>query len=270
MTDPGYPNARRDPDRPWLEMEIELPGTPEEVWDAIATGPGISSWFVPTRADEREGGSYDMRFGPGMDSASRITAWEPPHRMAAEEDTENGVFAAEWLVEARSGGTCVLRMINEYRGDDDPGFFDDLTDGWQVYLHVLHLRLARFGGMPSAILYVAATTDEPADAAWARLAGELGLAGARPGDRVEAPGPGFAGVVDGARPRDALVLVDAPVPGIALAGVYDMGEASIAMLRIYLFGDDAQEIADRDEPAWRDWLGERFGTTWSAAEALAQ
>jgi hypothetical protein len=30
-----------------VELEIEVPGTPEEVWQAIATAPGISSWKVP-------------------------------------------------------------------------------------------------------------------------------------------------------------------------------------------------------------------------------
>ncbi len=31
-----------------VQVDVEVPGTPEEVWQAIATGPGISSWFVPT------------------------------------------------------------------------------------------------------------------------------------------------------------------------------------------------------------------------------
>src|SRR4051812_45796727 len=31
-----------------VQVEVEDPGTPEEVWQAIATGPGISSWFVWT------------------------------------------------------------------------------------------------------------------------------------------------------------------------------------------------------------------------------
>jgi len=26
-----------------VQVEVEVPGTPEEVWRAIATGPGISS-----------------------------------------------------------------------------------------------------------------------------------------------------------------------------------------------------------------------------------
>ena len=57
-----------------VEAEVEVPGTPEEVWQAIATGPGISSWFVPTdgrRACRRRRRSAN--FGPGMESVSTIT-----------------------------------------------------------------------------------------------------------------------------------------------------------------------------------------------------
>ena len=38
-----------------VQVEFEVPGTPEEVWQAIATGPGISSWFVPAEFEERDG-----------------------------------------------------------------------------------------------------------------------------------------------------------------------------------------------------------------------
>ena len=38
--------------RRWVQVEVEVPGTPEEVWRAIATGPGVSSWFVPCQVDE--------------------------------------------------------------------------------------------------------------------------------------------------------------------------------------------------------------------------
>jgi hypothetical protein len=37
------PSGRRS-----VQVEVEVPGTPEQVWQAIATGPGVSSWFVPT------------------------------------------------------------------------------------------------------------------------------------------------------------------------------------------------------------------------------
>jgi hypothetical protein len=38
-----------------IQVEVEVPGTPEEVWQAIASGPGISSWFAPTEFEERDG-----------------------------------------------------------------------------------------------------------------------------------------------------------------------------------------------------------------------
>src|SRR5439155_12730593 len=97
-----------------VEVETEVPGTPEEVWQAIATGPGVSSWFVPTKVEEREGGAITANFGPGMDSAATITAWEPPHRFTAEsQDLGPGApkLATEWIVEARAGGACVVRVV---------------------------------------------------------------------------------------------------------------------------------------------------------------
>lgn len=69
-----------------VQVEVEVPGTPEEVWRAIATGPGILSWFVPTRSEERQGGEQVCTFGPGMDSTSKIREWQPPKRFAAESD----------------------------------------------------------------------------------------------------------------------------------------------------------------------------------------
>ena len=31
-----------------LEFSVEVPGTPEQVWQAIATAKGMSAWFLPT------------------------------------------------------------------------------------------------------------------------------------------------------------------------------------------------------------------------------
>jgi uncharacterized protein YndB with AHSA1/START domain len=51
-----------------VEVAIDVPGTPEEVWQAIATGPGFTAWFVPTRIEEREEARSRSRFAPGMES----------------------------------------------------------------------------------------------------------------------------------------------------------------------------------------------------------
>ena|SRR5436190_588597 len=98
-----------------VQVEVEVPGTPAEVWQAIATGPGVSSWFVPTESEERVGGAVVAHFGPGMDSTATVTAWDPPHRFAAESPDlgpNAPTLATEWVVEARSGGTCVVRVVH--------------------------------------------------------------------------------------------------------------------------------------------------------------
>jgi uncharacterized protein YndB with AHSA1/START domain len=84
-----------------VQVETEVPGTPEEVWQAIATGPGVSSWFCPTQSDQRVGGTITSHFGPGMDSDAKITAWDPPHRFAAESQSfgpDSPPMATEWTV----------------------------------------------------------------------------------------------------------------------------------------------------------------------------
>ena len=65
------PLVHPDPDRREIRMEMVLPGDPEEVWRAIATGPGISSWYVPHTVQERAGGAATARFGPCLLYTSR-------------------------------------------------------------------------------------------------------------------------------------------------------------------------------------------------------
>src|SRR5262245_26768505 len=100
-----------------IQVEVEVPGTPEEVWQAIATGPGISAWFVPTEFEERDGKpvAATLNFGPGMESRSVVTAWDPPRMIAREADgwvPGSPPLATEFTVEARAGGVCVVRVVN--------------------------------------------------------------------------------------------------------------------------------------------------------------
>src|SRR5438045_8394132 len=104
-----------------VQVEVEVPGTPEEVWRAIATGPGISSWFVPTEFEERDGKPVAVKldFGPGMESRSAVTAWDPPRRFTAEAPgwvPGSPTIPDEWTVEARAGGTCIVRVVRSLFG----------------------------------------------------------------------------------------------------------------------------------------------------------
>src|SRR5262249_29363984 len=106
------PSGRRS-----IQVEVEVPGKPEEVWQAIATGQGISAWFVPTEFSEVDGKpvAAKLNFGPGMVSRSVVTVWDPPRRIAREADgwaPGSPPIATEFSVEARAGGVCVVRVVN--------------------------------------------------------------------------------------------------------------------------------------------------------------
>ena len=109
-------NGRRS-----VQVEVEVPGTPEQVWQAIATGPGVSAWFVPTEVDGRVGGTETTHFGGGMDSVSTITEWDAPRRYVKEGSCGPNAptVATEWIVEARDGGTCLVRVVHSLFADTD-------------------------------------------------------------------------------------------------------------------------------------------------------
>jgi uncharacterized protein YndB with AHSA1/START domain len=111
-------NGRRS-----VQVEFEVPGTPEEVWQAIATGPGISSWFVPAEFEERDGKPVAMKFnfGPGIEPRAVVTAWDPPRMFAGEGEVYGGSppIATEWSVEARAGGVCLVRIVHSLFASTD-------------------------------------------------------------------------------------------------------------------------------------------------------
>jgi uncharacterized protein YndB with AHSA1/START domain len=254
-----------------VQAEVEVPGTPEEVWQAIATGAGISSWFVPSEVEEREGGTAVSHFGPGtsMDSVATITAWDPPHRFAAESQDlgpNAPSVATEWIVEARSGGTCVVRVVHSLFAstDDWDNQLEGWESGWPGFFRILRLYLAHFRGWPCSAMQIGGATSGPKSEAWAALAGSLGLAGVTVGQRIRTPtaAPPMAGLVErvGEAPHseELLLRLDEPVPGIAHLFAMDLGGQTYLSIRLYLYGDQASVVVARDEPLWRSWLNEHF------------
>ncbi len=251
-----------------IRLEIEVAGTPEEVWEAIATGPGISSWMHPTEVDLDEGTfSFDM--GSGAQSG-RITAWEPPRRVVQEADweppgSEPSTLASEWIVEARSGGTCVVRLV--VSGFGSGGSWDDELEGFgesmAQTLRNLRLYLRDFRGAHASWVSAFGQAGGSLDEAFEALTGALGLPAAGEGASVATAdhgAPVLSGTVEeinrGAWRRDALVRIDAPAPGFAALSVF--AEARWTSVQAYLFGDAAQEAAAREQLLWGAWMQRRF------------
>lgn len=251
-----------------IELEIEVPGSPEAVWRAIATGPGISSWYVPHTVEERAGGAATASFGPGpeMQVTGRVAAWEPPHRIVFDAGEGVEGLAFEWLVEARDGGTCVVRLVNTGfgTGAEWDAQYDGMVEGWLLFLLNLRLHLEHFPGQTARAMLPTATWAGPRAAAWAALTDALGIpASPAPGERVQVSAPDappLAGVVADSGPWQIALLLDEPAPGTAFVTVEGDGEPVSVSIWSYLYGTDGAAAAERDEPRWRDWLTARVLT----------
>jgi uncharacterized protein YndB with AHSA1/START domain len=263
-----------------VEVETEVPGTPEEVWQAIATGPGISAWFVPTKLEGREGGEVVLDFGPGMESKAVITTWDAPRRFVAE--TKGGMgpgsptVADEWTVEAKSGGTCRVRVVHSWFAstDDWDNQFESVEQGWPAFFRILKVYLAHFRGQPSEVILLMAMSSESKSTVWDRLLGSLGLARLAQGQRVEtAPGaPRLAGIVERVVDKEheeLLLRLEEPTSGVAHFLPVVMGGQVCLSVRHYLYGAQARAVAAREAPVWQTWIDGLLPPADAATESEA-
>lgn len=255
--------------RRYIQVEVEVPGTPEEVWEAIATGPGISSWFVPSKIEERDGKpiTLKMDFGPGMELQAAVTVWEPLQKWAGQaEGFAPGMppITSEWSIETRGGGICIVRIVQSLFAstDDWDNQLEGAEYGWPGFLRTLRLYLTHFRGqssMPMKWMTPVAGTEAEA---WETLTAAVGLNGVNIGQRWSAPAgvPAFSGVVEylTQSPYDALLRLDKPGPGIAALGALNFGGQSMVALGFYLYGDAAGATVAKESPLWDAWIQKSF------------
>lgn len=247
-----------------FELELVVPGTTEQVWRAIASAEGISAWMTPTDLDARVGGGLVFHMGPGPDDVSRgmVTAFDPAQRFAYEEDwatlTGHGgadvtPLATEFLVEASSGGTCVVRVVTSAFGEGaewEHEFFDEMTSGWGAILDNLRLYLTHFPGQTVAPMGASApVTGEPDDAI---VAVRDALDVADVGDPVDTLG--IEGRLERSIPQHLLVLVDRPVAGLLSFFAYGGDGGSGIYMQGHVFGEHAAAWVEREQPRWQAWL----------------
>jgi uncharacterized protein YndB with AHSA1/START domain len=272
-------SVQADAGRRFTQIEIEVPGTPEEVWQAIATGPGISSWFVPTQIEQQGGKpvAVTASFGPGMEVSSRVTTWDPPRRFTSESDgfpgTDSPPLAVEWNVEARAGGVCTVRIVHSLFASTDD-WDDQLEAGaaaWPAFLRTLRIYLTHFRGQRSALMQLVVPVACTEDETWDTLTSALGVKGLSAGQHWTTPAgvPSLSGAVEYLTqdPYDALMRLDQPAGICALGAFTAPGGPSMAAMNFYLYGDQAAETVARETPRWEHWLRGRFPMP---AEAAAQ
>ncbi len=238
-----------------LTHEIDLAATPEQVWAAIATGPGIDSWFMGRNDIEpREGGKASMTM-PGFTSESTVTVWEPGRHFAYRGPTgEDGSFMAfEYLIEGRDGGATALRLVHSgILAGDWEAEYDALKKGNPLYLRTLAQYLQHFPGRTAVPVAAFGPQQADQEQVWAGITRALGLSGkVSEGDKVhfKVDGQEINGVVDtliepsffGVRTDDALLRF--------------VGGGGVIMTGHHVFADIDQAAA---EQTWGSWLASVF------------
>lgn len=235
-----------------LSKEVELEASPKVVWDAIATGPGVDSWFMgPHTVEPGVGGKMPIDLGP-FHEESTITAWDPPKRFAykTEPGPDSTFHAMEYLVEGREGGSTALRFVHNGFLSDEWGteYASQTSHGWDMYLHTLGQYVKYFPGKPGTYVFVQA--PEATDA-WDKLLAGLSL------EEPYAAGDPVHLTLDGLPPIDG--VIDFAVPGFrellgicGTEGLYCFHRSGPSIgLGHHAFGEPHAE-------AWQSWAVKTF------------
>jgi hypothetical protein len=231
-----------------IRREIELPATPEQVWEAISTTAGNAAWLFPN--------AIEPGVGPNPDG-STVETWDPPHHLAVRMEQGDWFNALEYEIEGREGAATLLRYAHSgiFVADWDTQY-DAARRHTDFYLHTLGEYLRHFAGRPATYIgdVPAGIQGPPATSApdgFERLQRALGLPeGVAVGDRVTLTPAGLApvdGVVD---------YATEPFVGIRSSeGLYRLfgrnAFGSPVGISVHLFDGADAETVKHD---WQQWL----------------
>jgi uncharacterized protein YndB with AHSA1/START domain len=239
-----------------VSHQIAVASSPEVIWDAIATGPGIDCWFMGHNEVEPGPAGVVRTVMGDYRPELAITAWDPGTRLAYREAAQpDGRFIAyEFLIEGRDAGSTVLRMVTSgFLPDDDwEDEYDAMSKGLQMFLRTLAEYINHFTGRKATVItaFGPQTADWHAD--WAKLHQAFGLtAPAAIGAPavLHSPGlPNIEGVVYFTNP-DTIGIRTADAIYRFLGGFHGPIVAAH-----HLFADTIDQTAT--ESAWQTWLGQ--------------
>jgi hypothetical protein len=171
--------------------------------------------------------------------------------LAGHTDAAVTPLVTEFLIEARSGGTCSVRIVTSAFGtgaDWENEFFADMEAGWAPMLDNLRLYVESFPGQTAVTMWLSSETTVAPEAAIDALRERIGVAAV--GDAAEVRD--VNGHVERSIALNVVVRAISPVTGFL--SFFAFGNA--IMLTAYLFGADAARYVDAEQAGWQGWLDE--------------
>jgi uncharacterized protein YndB with AHSA1/START domain len=230
--------------------EIEIEATPEDVWQHLTEADKIVRWFAPeVRVEPGLGGKLLLSWGPGMEGEAPIHLWEPGHRFGW---TETGATpkVVEFEIEAREGGTTLLRLVQS--GFGEGAKFDDeyeaVNGGWRTFFQILKFGMENHLGVPFTPVSTFRLLEMERDQITPRLSAALGISPAL--DQLKA-GETYASnfEVRGIRlepVKPGYYLLTASNWNNSLLALFTekMGDKCYFTLQAYLFGEAASHAGE--------------------------
>jgi uncharacterized protein YndB with AHSA1/START domain len=241
-----------------IKRDLDAGASPEQVWDAIATGRGQDSWFMGnSEIEPREGGTARWSLGD-FTMTGTVTAWEPARHFAniTPEGPDGTFHQFDYRIEARGPRSSTIRYVHSGAlGQPDwEAEYEAMSEGDPMYLQKLVEYVTYFSGRYGVPVNAFGPNIPDRDEAMATFRRALGLPDwAAAGDEARLTPEGFEpieGVVDyvspeflGVRTQDALYRFIHAFEGAVVVGHH-------------LFAPGVEQ-ADAEE-AWRAWLERTF------------
>jgi hypothetical protein len=221
-----------------IHLDVPLPGTADQVWEAVATAPGLATWFMA------------MPFDP---DGPIITTYDAPRLLVVDIPGAGPDDGTHFVYEVEPAGDGTAMLHFDHRAPGDETMQAIFIGGWTMYFTTLREYLTHFPDRPATYVEADAGPATSAPEAWPKLLAALGLS-AEPvvGDPVEvglASGP-LKGTVDFVSPHFVGIRTD--------DSLIRFHERSALSMPIAV--SHHSYSADADGPAitaaWSGWLGE--------------
>jgi len=230
--------------------EMAVDATPDQVWQAITSGPGVDSWLMgQTEVDSDNKTATFTMFGDVAHST--ITVWEPGRHYATRQDPNpDGTFMAmEWLIESRDGGGSLVRFVHSgLLGENWEAEYNGLSVGDHAYLTKLAVYLKHFAPRTATVsLFLPGPVAEDP---WVAMTAALGVgADAADGQPARLSVPGIepvAGTVESVVGRSFVGMRTDDAMYTLIHGFNDMVFATAH------YFDDRDPSAETE--SWQTWL----------------
>ncbi|WP_433359366.1 SRPBCC domain-containing protein [Actinoplanes sp. CA-142083] len=159
-----------------INLDATVDATPAQIWDAIATGPGMTTWFIG-RTDI-DGNTVRTAFGDNWIPTGTIKTKDQPQHFAYEsERAPDGRFSAyEFLIEGRDHSATVLKSVTSgfLPGDDWADEYEAMQYGTQLFFATLVEHLRHYPGQTATPVTAFGPPVTDWDATWKALHEKLG------------------------------------------------------------------------------------------------